>query len=97
MDQNRNENFVKISAQCPEIFVASWGIFGLSGDLVNIILNREAYRKLHSVQEAPRKVKKISGQKSWQYFKLLLVQTMTPISKLTDHYHAHIACFAELV
>jgi hypothetical protein len=40
-------------------FVASWG---LPGDLVCNIINKEAYR------EPPRKVQKISGQKSRSNF-----------------------------
>ena len=46
--QNSNENIVKISALT--FFVASWG---LPGDLVSNIINKEAYRKL---QKASRKL-----------------------------------------
>ena len=51
--QNSNENIVRISAL--NFFVASWGLpgsfLGLPGDLVSIIINKEAY-----IQEAPRKL-----------------------------------------
>jgi hypothetical protein len=54
-DQNSNENIVRISAL--KFFVASWGLpgsfLGLSGDLVNSIVNKEAYRK---PQKASRKL-----------------------------------------
>ena len=53
---------------CPEIFVASWKIFGLPGDLVSNIINKEAYRKPQKFQEAPKKVQKIAGQKSRNIF-----------------------------
>ena len=60
LDQNSNENIVRISAL--KCFIAS---LGLPGDLVSNIINKEAYEK---PQKASRKPQKISGQKSLQYF-----------------------------
>ena len=51
---------------CTDIFCSflgtSWKLFGLLGNLVSNITNKEAF------QEAPRKVQKISGQKSRKKF-----------------------------
>ena len=67
-DQNSNKNIVRISAL--EFFVASWGaslkLFWVS--LGSNIINKGAYRNPNSFQEAPRKLYKLSGQKSLQYF-----------------------------
>ena len=52
--QNSNENIVRISAL--KVFIASLGLPYLSQYLL-------------SPQEAPRKLQKISGQKSLQYFR----------------------------
>ena len=61
---------------CPEFFCsflrASWKLFGLSGDLVSL---QEAPK---SFQEAPRKVQKISGQKSRNNFVGIFVITIIP-------------------
>ena len=47
LDQNCNQNIVKISALA--FFVASWGLpgslLGLAGDLVSNNINKKAYRK----------------------------------------------------
>ena len=67
-DQNSNENIVRISAL--KFFVASWGLLGrflgLPWDLVSDIITKEAQK---SFQEAPRKLKNLSGQESLQYFR----------------------------
>ena len=74
MDQNSNENIVRISAL--EFFEASWG---LPGDLVSNSINKEAYRKLLG------SYKNFQGRNPYNIFVGFLVQTMTPnISKLTD-------------
>ena len=43
---------------CPEIFCsflrASWKLFGLSGDLVSNVINKEGYRKLKKPQKATK-------------------------------------------
>jgi hypothetical protein len=48
LDQNNNENIIRISAL--KFFVASWGLsgsfWGLPGDLVSNIINKEAPRIL---------------------------------------------------
>ena len=62
LDQNSNENIVKISGL--KIFVASWG---LPGDLVSNINKPTGSSK--SFQEAPMKLQKESRQKSLQYFR----------------------------
>ena len=55
-DQNSNENIVKIPAL--KFFVASWGFpgscFGLSGDLVSNIINKETYRKPQKLPGSPK-------------------------------------------
>ena len=47
---------------CPEIFCsflgASWKIFGLSGDLVSNIINKEAYRKPKKLPGSPHEATK---------------------------------------
>jgi hypothetical protein len=60
LDQISNKNIVKISAL--EFFVASWG---LPGDLVSNIINKEAY-------------KKFKGRYLCNIFDAILVQKMTP-------------------
>ena len=64
---------------CPEFFCsflgASWKLFGLPGDLVFNIKNKEAYRK---PEKASRKVQKISGQKSRNNLVGIFVQTILP-------------------
>ena len=37
-----------------KFFVASWKIFGLSGDLVSNIINKEAYRKPKNLPGSPQ-------------------------------------------
>ena len=43
---------------CPEIFCsflgASWKLFGLPGDLVSNIINKEGYRKLKKLPGSPQ-------------------------------------------
>ena len=72
-DQNSNEYIVRISAL--KFFVASWGLpgsfLGLSGDLVCIIINKEAYRK------PPGSYKKFQGRNPCNIFVAILVKTMT--------------------
>ena len=52
-DQNSNENIVRISAL--KFFVASWG---LPGDLVSNIINREDYRKPKKLPGSPQEATK---------------------------------------
>ena len=66
-DQNSNENIVRISAL--RFFVASWG---LSGDLVSNIINKEAYRKHQGCY------KNFQGRNPYNIFVSILVKTMTP-------------------
>ena len=68
---------------CPEFFCsflgASWKLFGLPGDLVFNIINKEAYRKPQKAsRKPPGRFKKISGQKSRNNFVVIFVQTMKP-------------------
>ena len=58
MDQNSNKNIVKISAL--KFFVASWG---LPGDFVSNIMDKEAYKK------PTKSCKNFLGRKAWQYFR----------------------------
>ena len=75
-DQNSIENIVRISAL--KIFVAFWG---LPGDFVSNIINKEVYSKLLG------SYKNFQGRNPYNIFVGFLVQTMTPnISKLTDLY-----------
>ena len=74
LDQNSNENIVRISGL--EFFEASWG---LPGDLVSN--NKEVHSKLLG------SYKNFQGRNPYNIFVSFLVQTMTPnISKLTDLY-----------
>ena len=76
-DQNSKKNIVRISAL--EFFGASWG---LPGDLLSNIINKEAYRKLLG------SYKNFQGRNPYNIFVGFLVQMMTPnISKLTDLYN----------
>ena len=74
LDQNSNENIVRISGL--EFFEASWG---LPGDLVSNIINKEVYRK---PQKASWKLqgsfKKFQGRNLYNIFVAILVETMTP-------------------
>ena len=71
-----DKSFVSISAL--KLFVASWG---LPGDLVSNIINKEVYSKLLG------SYKNFQGRNPYNIFVGFLVQTMTPnISKLTDLY-----------
>ena len=62
-----------------KFFIASWKLFGLPGDLVSNIINKEGYWK-------PKKLQKISGQKSRNIFVGILDETdfHKDILKLTD-------------
>ena len=83
LDQNSNENIVKISALkffCIQN-VASWGLpklFGLPGDLVSNIItsNVEAYRMPKKAPKNPQQ--KFQGRNLDNIFVAILVQTMTP-------------------
>ena len=70
-DQNSKENIVRM-----KFFVASWGLpgsfLGLPGDLVSIVINKEAYRK------PQKKLYKLSGQNPYNIFVVILVETITP-------------------
>ena len=73
-----------------KFFVASWGLPGiflwLHRDLVSKLINKEVYRKPtgslqeapKSFQEAPRKLQKISGQKSGNNFVGILEEVFEP-------------------
>jgi hypothetical protein len=54
--QNSNENIARIFAM--KFFIASWGIpgsfFGLPGDFVTIIINKEASRKPKNAFRKPQ-------------------------------------------
>ena len=67
LDQNNNENIIRISAM--KFFVASWG---LPGDLVSNIINKEAYRKPQGYY------KNFQGRNPYIIFVAILVQTMIP-------------------
>ena len=66
-DQNSNENIVRISAL--KFFVASWG---LPGDLVSNLINKEAYRKPQG------SYKSFQGRNPYNIFVAISVETMTP-------------------
>ena len=63
LDQNSNKSIVRISAL--KFFVASQRLLG---DLVSNIINKEDYRKPQKLPRSPKEAKKLSGQKSLQYF-----------------------------
>ena len=68
---------------CPDFFCsflgAYWKLFGLPGNLVLNIINKEAYRKPQKAsQKAPGRYKKNSGQKFRNNFVGNFVQTMKP-------------------
>ena len=72
--QNSNENIVRISAL--KFFVASWG---LPGDLVSNIINKEAYRKPQKASRKPQgSYKNFQGRNPYNIFVAFLVETMTP-------------------
>ena len=87
-DQISNENIVRISALI--FFVASWGLpgsfLGLPGDLVNNMINKEAYRK------PPRSYKKFQGRSSYNIFVAILENRCLHkfILRFTDLYWPHI-------
>ena len=77
LDQNSNENIVRISAL--KFFVASWKLFGLPGDLVSNIINKEAYRKPQKASRKPQvSFKNFQGRNPYNIFVAILVETMTP-------------------
>ena len=55
-----------------KFFVASWG---LPGDLVSNIINKEGYWKPKKLPGSPQKATKISGQKSRNIFVGILDET----------------------
>ena len=66
--QNSNENIVKISALT--FFVASWG---LPGDLVSNIINKEAYRKPQKASRKPQwSYKNFQGRNPYNIFVAIL-------------------------
>ena len=79
LDQNSNENIVRISAL--KFFIASWGLpgsrLGRPGDLVSNIINKEG---------SPKEAIKLSGHKFLQYFCWFFGPNddTKDISKLTD-------------
>ena len=66
-DQNSNKNIVKISAL--KFYVAFWG---LPGDLVSNIINKEAYRNPQG------SYKNFKRRNPYNIFVAILVETMTP-------------------
>ena len=77
--QNNNENISKYLEVRPEIVCsflgASWKLFGLPGDLVSNIINKEGYWKPKKRPESPQEATKISGQKSRNIFVGILDET----------------------
>jgi hypothetical protein len=79
--QNSNKNIVRISAL--KFFVASWGLpgscFGLPGDLVSNIINKEAYRKPQkNSRKSQGSYKNFQGRNAYNILVAILVETMTP-------------------
>ena len=72
LDQNSNENIVRISAL--KFFVASWGLLGsflgLPRDLISNIINKEAYRK---PKKLPGSYKNFQGRNPYNIFVAILV------------------------
>ena len=68
------ENIISISAL--KFFVASWGLpgsfLGLPGNLVNNIINKEAYRKHQKLPGSPKEAKKTFRAEIFTIFLLLL-------------------------
>jgi hypothetical protein len=50
-------------------FVASWKLFGLSGDLVSNIINKEGYWKPKKLPGSPRKATKNFRTEIQKYFR----------------------------
>jgi hypothetical protein len=80
-DHNSNKNIVGISAL--KFFVAFWGLpgsfFGLPGDLVSNIINKEAYRKPQKASWKPQGTyKNFQGRNPCNTFIAFLVETLTP-------------------
>ena len=72
-DQNSNENIVRISAL---IFSSLPGnFFGLPGDLVSSIINKQAYRKPQKLQGSPQEGTKNFRAEIQKYFVAILGQT----------------------
>ena len=71
LDQNSNENIVRIEIFC-SFLGASWKLFGLPWDLVSNIINKEAYRNPRISYE------NFQGRNPYNIFVAILVQTMTP-------------------
>ena len=70
LDQNSNENVVKIlpSNLC-SFLGASWKLFGLSGDLVSNILNKEGYWKPKKLPGSPQEATKNFRAEFQKYFR----------------------------
>ena len=73
--QNSNKNIVRISAL--KFFVASWGLpgsfLGLSGNLVNNIINKEAYWKPQKDSRKPQgSYKNFQGRNPYNIFDAIL-------------------------
>ena len=80
-DQNSNENIVRISAL--NFFVAASGFtgsfWGLSGDLVSNIINKEAYRRPQKASRKPHgSFRKCQGRNPYNILVAILVKAMTP-------------------
>ena len=76
---------------CPEILCsfleASWALFGLPGDLVSNIINKEAYRNPKKLPGSPQEDTKNSRAETPSIFSLLFWSKrwhQKDISKLTD-------------
>ena len=88
-DQNSNKNTVRISVV--KSFVASSGLpesfFGLPGDLISNVINKEDQRKPKQLPGSPQKATKKWGQKSRNIFVGILNETdfsYKDILKLTN-------------
>ena len=74
-----NENIVMISSL--KYLVAPWKFFGLSGDLVSNIINKEAYKKPQKASRKPQEsYKNFQGRNPYNIFVAILVEMMTPKS-----------------
>ena len=55
-----------------KLFVASWGaswkLFGLLGDIVNVVINKEGYRKQKKIPGSPQKARKNFRAEIQKYF-----------------------------
>ena len=86
-DQKTNKNFVRISAL--KVFKGSLRLPGsFLGLPLGFLIDYKTYQETPTnFKEAPRKLQKVSGQKSLQYFRCYFSpndDTKKDISKLTD-------------